>query len=72
MGKETVDPPEGTDPPEGDDPKVEMGKFLRGIVDEALSDWTKANKPAPRRTDPEGEEKSNPFTVFESFFGKKV
>lgn len=50
------------------DPREEAKGMLREVVDEALADWTKKNKPAPRKTHQEDE---TSIGWFESLFGAK-
>lgn len=50
------------------DPREEAKGLLREVVDEALADWTKKNKPPPRKTHQEDE---TVIGWFESLFGAK-
>lgn len=65
-GKKTEETEETEEETE-EDPHAEAKGLLREVVDEALAEWTKKNKPAPRKTDPAGEGQPN---IWESFFGK--
>lgn len=64
--EEEVEVEEGEE--ETPDPREEAKGMLREVVDEALADWTKKNKPAPRKTHQEDE---TSIGWFESLFGAK-